>query len=274
MRYSIILSYCGAAFHGWQIQADAVSVQEVLEKALSVLLKEKISVTGAGRTDTGVNAIGYTAHFDCSTEADTRTLTCKLNAILPRELAVLSVKRVRDDFHARFDATKREYTYYLHRVKDPFVESFSYFCAYPGLDFDKMNRVAAKLVGRRDFRCFEKSGADNKTSICTVFEAVWVPYEPTVHAARRLDQDGKPLADYWYFRISADRFLRNMVRAIVGTLIEVGRGKRSEESFEELLLAAVPEREKSVMRSCAGESVPGHALFLSDIEYDSDKYQK
>ena len=131
MRYSIILSYCGAAFHGWQIQADAVSVQEVLEKALSVLLKEKISVTGAGRTDTGVNAIGYTAHFDCSTEADTHTLTCKLNAILPRELAVMSVKRVRDDVHARFDATKREYTYYLHRVKDPFVESFSYFCAYP-----------------------------------------------------------------------------------------------------------------------------------------------
>ena len=181
---------------------------------------------------------------------------------------------MRDDFHARFDATKREYTYYLHRVKDPFVESFSYFCAYPGLDFDKMNRAAAKLIGRRDFRCFEKSGADSKTSICTVSEARWTPYEPTVHAARRLDGEGKPLPDYWYFRISADRFLRNMVRAVVGTLIEVGRGKRSEESFGELLLEALPDREKSVMRSCAGESVPGHALFLSDIEYASGKYQK
>ena len=243
MRYSIILSYCGAAFHGWQIQADAVSVQEVLEKALSVLLKEKISVTGAGRTDTGVNAIGYTAHFDCSTEADTRTLTCKLNAILPRELAVLSVKRVRDDFHARFDATKREYTYYLHRVKDPFVESFSYFCAYPGLDFDKMNRVAAKLVGRRDFRCFEKSGADNKTSICTVFEARW-----------QMDDE-----QHWSFHIAADRFLRNMVRAIVGTLIDVGRGKRSPESIDALLA--------SHDRCAAGESVPGNALFLTKIEY-------
>lgn len=267
MRYYIILSYCGAGFHGWQIQPAATSVQGVLESALSVLLREDIRVTGAGRTDTGVNAIGYTAHFDAADDMDTERIACKLNAILPSSVAVHSIRKAPDGFHARFGASRREYTYFLHRVKDPFAESFSYRCSYPELDFDRMNRAAELLLGRHDFRCFEKAGADSKTSICNVFEARWTSYEPVVHTVARTDGNGVPLKDYWYFRISADRFLRNMVRAVVGTLIDVGRGRRSLEDFGELVLDAGYSSEKSVMRSNAGESVPGNALFLSKVDY-------
>lgn len=243
MRYSIMLSYRGAEFCGWQIQPDAPSVQGTLEKALSTLLRTPIKVTGAGRTDTGVNAIGYIAHFDAAGELDTGQLCYKLNAILPNSIAIRKIQTVPDDFHARFSATKREYTYFLHRVKDPFAESFSYLYEYPDVDFDAMNKAASLLVGKRDFSCFEKTGGDNKTSVCTIFEAGWF----------------KKDEDHWFFMISADRFLRNMVRAIVGTLLEVGRGKRSPESVIGLL--------QSGDRCSAGESVPGHALFLSKIEY-------
>ena len=270
MRYRIKLSYCGGAFHGWQIQPSDPSVQQALESALGTLLRHPVPVTGAGRTDAGVNAVGYIAHFDAAEGLDTRQLVCKLNAILPHDVAVLSVCPAPSGFHARFDATKREYTYFLHRVKDPFVESFSYLYTYPCLDFEAMNRAAARLKGRHDFRCFEKSGTDVKTSICTVTEAFWAPYTPTLSAFGAVPggaaaQSGEPC--YWYFRISADRFLRNMVRAVVGTLLEVGRGKRSAEDFSALVLEADPERAREVMRSCAGESVPGHALFLSGVEY-------
>lgn len=243
MRYSIKLSYRGAGFCGWQIQPDAPSVQETLEKALSTLLRAPISVTGAGRTDTGVNALGYIAHFDAADGIDTAQICYKLNAILPDSVAVQEVNEVSGDFHARFSATKREYTYYLHRVKDPFAEYFSYLYGYPSVDFDAMNRAAALLVGTHDFSCFEKTGGDNKTSICTIHEAAWY----------------KKDEDHWYFKVSADRFLRNMVRAIVGTLLEVGRGKRTPESVAGLI--------GSGDRCAAGESVPGHALFLSKIEY-------
>lgn len=250
MRYKIQLSYSGAAFCGWQIQPDAPSVQGALEKALSTICRESISVTGAGRTDTGVNAVGYVAHFDCSAPVETDKLVCKLNAILPAGIAIQHIEMAKDDFHARFDATKREYTYFLHRTKDPFLEKTSYWCGYPQLDFEAMNKAAAMLLGKRDFSCFEKTGADNKTSICTIYEAGWHKYEPPICTSQ---------GECWYFRISADRFLRNMVRAIVGTLIEVGRGKRSVESITELL--------NSGDRCAAGESVPGHALFLTKVEY-------
>ena len=247
MRYKITLSYSGAPFCGWQVQPDAPSVQGALEDALGTLLGSPIGVTGAGRTDTGVNAKGYVAHFDTPSVIDNEQIRYKLNAILPRSIAVHSVDPVPDDFHARFSATKREYTYFLNRVKDPFIQNFSYLYAYPCLDFDAMNRAASFLPGTRDFSCFEKTGADNRTSICTVFEAAWY----------------KEDENRWYFRISADRFLRNMVRAIVGTLLEVGRGKRTAESVRELLLSGD--------RCAAGESVPGHALFLTGIEYP-EKY--
>lgn len=265
MRFQITLSYDGSAFNGWQIQPTAPSVQETLQKALSTILRTDVAVTGAGRTDTGVNAINYVAHFDLVTGIDVAEIGYKLNAILPHAVVIHSVKVQKDDFHARFGAQKREYTYFLHRKKDPFVEKFSYQCTFP-LDFEAMNKAAKALLGTHDFSCFEKVGADNKTSICTVTEAGWSQYDPTHVALMGYPSDG----NYWYFRISADRFLRNMVRAITGTLIEVGRGKRSVESFESLILPAdaSQSREKDIpMRSNAGESAPGHALFLSKVEY-------
>lgn len=259
MRYKLTLSYDGSAFCGWQVQPDAPSVQGALESALSTLLKARTAVTGAGRTDTGVNARGYVAHFDAGTEVDCAQLRYKLNAILPDAVSIQSIEPVSDDFHARFGAVRREYSYYLHRCKDPFVEKFSYRYEYPSLDVEAMNRAARALIGTHDFSCFEKSGGDNKTSICTVFEAFWKEYSP-VQAS--FDEPGR----YLCFHIAADRFLRNMVRATVGTLLEVGRGKRTEEEFASLILE--PSEEKlPTRRSLAGESVPGHALFLTKVEY-------
>ena len=276
MRYSIKLSYCGKDFCGWQVQPNAPSVQQTLEQALATLLREPAGVTGAGRTDTGVNAIGYIAHFDAAEGLDTAQLAYKLNAILPRSIVVHDIAPASPDFHARFNATEREYTYFLHRSKDPFADSWSWLYTFPEVDFDLMNEAAQALIGRHDFRCFEKSGTDSKTSICTVVQACWQRYTPTHLALTGRDGGG----DYWYFRISADRFLRNMVRAIVGTLLEVGRGKRSPEEFRALILPAeaapapsldeaAPEEKTpaAAWRSQAGESVPGHALFLSGIRY-------
>lgn len=254
MRYAITLSYDGSAFCGWQIQPDAPSVQESLQSALSRLLGGQVSVTGAGRTDTGVNAIGYIAHFDVAESINPEQLLYKLNAILPRSIAVTALTPAADGFHARFDAKQREYLYFMHRDKDPFAARWSW--RQPRrTDIEAMNRAAAALVGMHDFRCFEKFGGDNKTSICTVSEAGWHSYTPTHVQLAGGGGDG-----YWYFRISADRFLRNMVRAIVGTLIEVGLGRRSVEDF-----AALPDSGSD--RRSAGESVPGHALFLTHIQY-------
>lgn len=309
MRYFIKLSYDGSSFNGWQSQPDAPTVQECLEDSLSTLLKSRISVVGAGRTDSQVNAVGYVAHFDFEGpvpqslsddggELDAVKIGYKLNAILPRSIVVHEVRAAQDDLHARFSATRREYTYFIHRTKDPFVESHSYFCPWD-LDVDAMNEAARALLGRHDFRCFEKIGSDNRTSDCMVFEARWVPYEPShvsimgfsgVPSSREV-QDSSPVSAfcgsgrYYYFRISADRFLRNMVRAVVGSLIEVGRGRRSIADFASLVLPpvsdipAVPVAAASAdfrsrvssdgtpFRSLAGESVPGHALFLSKVEY-------
>ena len=244
------LSYDGAGFFGWQRQPDAPSVQGAIEDALATLLHAPTPVTGAGRTDTGVNASFYTAHFDAA-EIDCAQTAYKLNAILPKQISIIGIKPVADDFHARFGAKRREYTYYLHRCKDPFLDSHSYQFGYPALDVEAMNRAAALLLGTHDFSSFEKTGSDNATSICTVTEAGWHSYVPSLHSG--------PDDSYLYFRISADRFLRNMVRAIVGTLLEVGRGKRSVESVGDIL-----ERKD---RCCAGQSAPGYALFLSDIEF-------
>ena len=263
MRYKIKLSYDGSAFCGWQIQPSDPSVQESLEKALSSLLGSRIAVTGAGRTDSKVNAIGYIAHFDAPEGLDTAQICYKLNAILPSSIAVSDLSEAPEEFHARFDARRREYSYFLHKTKDPFAASFSWQCGYP-LDFDLMNRAAALLAGTHDFRCFEKVGTDTKTSICTVFEAGWHRYTPS-----HVSIMDAPAGEYWYFRIAADRFLRNMVRAVVGSLIEVGRGKRSLEEFASLILPeGTPVASSGLAARCrAGESVPGHALFLSKVEY-------
>ena len=293
MRYFLCLSYDGSAFCGWQIQPSAPSVQQCLESALSRLLGRPVPVTGAGRTDTAVHAYHYVAHFDWDgiLPFEASDFNYKLNAILPHGIAVHSVSPVADDLHARFSARRREYTYFIHRQKDPFVRAYSWQCGYPGLDFDAMNKACQFLLGTHDFSCFEKTGTDNKTSICTVYDAFWAPYTPShiqvMESEERSTLPGAcapplpeamggagversgtesprtafPTSDssYWYFRIAADRFLRNMVRATVGTLIEVGRGKHAPEWVAELI--------ESGTRGDAGESVPGNALFLNKVEY-------
>jgi tRNA pseudouridine38-40 synthase len=310
MRYFIKLSYEGSEFCGWQLQPNALTVQECLETTLTTLLKERVQVVGAGRTDSKVNAIGYVAHFDYDKVIDTTAFGYKLNAILPRGIVIHSVGLVDDDLHARFSATRREYTYFLHRTKDPFIENHSYFCSWE-LDVDAMNEAAALLTGAHDFRCFEKAGSDNRTSICTVSEAFWMPYTPDHVKIMGFDpaclrpdspEDGGPR--YLYFRIAADRFLRNMVRAVVGSLLEVGRGRRSVADFAALILppdfsqtgfpqpdgatvelpspgneqvaSSLPFQDRRLVaddgtpfRSMAGESVPGHALFLSRVDYQA-----
>lgn len=257
MRYCIRLSYNGGAFCGWQIQNNAVSIQGTLETALSTILGHNIQITGAGRTDTGVNAINYIAHFEIPTELFLKAeqLHYKLNAMLPRELAIHEIREVSDDFHARFDARSREYCYFIHLRKDPFCESFSYRLRYP-LDIEAMNQAAELLLGEHDFSCFEKVGGNNTTSICTITEASWSTYCPT-----HVELMGMPCkdGDYIVFRIKANRFLRNMVRAIVGSLIEVGRGKKDPSWISELIASG--------SRSDAGQSVPGNALFFCGAEY-------
>lgn len=257
MRHSIRLSYDGSAFCGWQIQNNARTVQGELEKSLSTLLGSEVSVVGAGRTDTEVNAINYIAHFDTpeGVMLDAEHLCYKLNAMLPREITIHEISCVNDDFHARFDAKCREYHYFVHFCKDPYHEKFSYRMRYP-LDIEAMNEAAELLLGEHDFSCFEKVGGNNATSICTITEALWSTYKPT-----HVDMMGFPYkeGDYIVFRIRANRFLRNMVRAIVGSLIEVGRGKKSPSWITELIASG--------SRSAAGQSVPGNALFFTGAEY-------
>ena len=257
MRHKIRLSYDGSAFCGWQIQNNAVTVQGSLESALTTLLGQPISVTGAGRTDTDVNAINYIAHFDSPDKVsmNAEQLCYKLNAILPHTIAVHEVSICEDEFHARFDARSREYCYFIHFKKDPFCEKFSYRMRYP-LDIKAMNEAAGLLLGEHDFSCFEKVGGNNTTSICTITEAGWSTYTPD--HCKMMGADCNE-GDYIVFRIKANRFLRNMVRAIVGSLIEVGRGRRSPSWISDLIANG--------NRSDAGTSVPGKALFFCGASY-------
>ncbi len=241
MRYFVTFSYDGGRYHGWQIQPNGVSVQEKLQEALSTLLREEITVTGAGRTDTGVHARMMVAHFDAD-EIDCEQLTYKLNRLLPQDIAVQKVERVSEEMHARFSAKCRTYHYYIHTRKEPFLRTYSCEMHY-ALDFAKMNEAAQRLLDYEDFGAFCKSGADVKTTLCKVTKAEWIQTSPTT----------------WHFEITANRFLRNMVRAVVGTLIDVGRGRLSVDEF-----CKVIEGKK---RTEAGESMPGHALFLEKIEY-------
>lgn len=242
MRYFITLSYDGARFHGWQVQPNGISVQGELDHGLSLLLRQPIQTVGAGRTDAGVHAAMMVAHFDIDAEVDTHQLTYKLNKLLPRDIAIQRIERVADDLHARFSATSRTYHYFLHTEKSPFLRHYSCELHYP-LDFEKMNRAAAMLMEYEDFGAFCKSGADVKTTLCQVTQAHWQQIAPS----------------QWRFEITANRFLRNMVRAVVGTLIEVGRGRLSLDDFRTVI--------EGKRRSDAGESMPGNALFLVDITY-------
>lgn len=242
MRYFITFSYDGTRYHGWQIQPNGDSVQERLEWALSTLLRQEVNVTGAGRTDAGVHARVMVAHFDFEEAIDCQQLCYKLNRLLPFDIAVQEVKQVSDDMHARFSATSRTYHYYIHTKKDPFRRGYSCEIHYP-LDFALMNEAGKILTTYEDFGAFCKSHTDVKTTICHVTEARWVQTSETA----------------WYFRITANRFLRNMVRAVVGTLIDVGRRKLSIEEFRKVI--------EGKRRTEAGESMPGNALFLEDVRY-------
>ena len=247
-RFFITFSYDGTRYHGWQIQPNGDSVQERLQQALSLLLRENVVVTGAGRTDAGVHARMMVAHFDTMAAfmaeegIDCTQLTYKLNKLLPYDIAVQKVEQVSNDLHARFSATSRTYHYYIHTVKEPFRKAYSCEIHYP-LDFAKMNEAARLLMDWEDFGTFCKSGADVKTTICHVTSAEWHQTSPSE----------------WYFEITANRFLRNMVRAVVGTLVEVGRGRLALDEFRKVLASG--------RRTEAGESMPGHALFLEDIKY-------
>lgn len=241
-RYFIYFKYDGTAYHGWQIQPNANSVQNELQRALSTLLREDVQVVGAGRTDTGVHARMMAAHFDAVGNIDCGQLVYKLNRLLPRDIAADRVVPVGCEMHARFSALSRTYHYYVHLRKDPFLRSYSCELFYD-LDFDKMNQAAALLLCYDDFAAFCKSNSDVKTTVCRVTEARWV----------------KDSEHCWHFVITANRFLRNMVRAVVGTLVDVGRGRVSVADFKKIV--------EGGERSGAGESMPGNALFLERIEY-------
>ena len=242
MRYFLELKYDGGAYCGWQRQPDMPTVQQTIEQALTKLLREPIEIVGAGRTDTGVNASYYVAHFDAPSECDIEQVRYKLNMMLPHDIAIIAITPVADGAHARFDAREREYTYYISTSKDPF-RRHSAWLYYVPLDVEKMNEAARALLEYEDFTSFAKLNSNNKTNICRLMHAEWV-WE----------------SDYVLrFRIRADRFLRNMVRSIVGTLVDVGRGRYSVEEFRQIVEA------KDLSRSSAG--APAQGLFLSDVVY-------
>ena len=241
MRFFIQFSYFGKAYHGWQNQPNAITVQEVLENAMSKILNSPISVMGAGRTDTGVHAKEMYAHFDIEQLPKIPELLFKLNSYLPKDIAVKRIFEVKEDAHARFNATARTYEYHISKTKDPFIMDMSYLI-WKDLDLVKMNTAAEFLIGKNDFECFSKSNTDVFTNICDLREAKW--------------EEEK---DKLIFTITADRFLRNMVRAIVGTLLNVGVGKYSADYVNTIL--------KSKDRTMAGASVPAKGLYLTSIVY-------
>lgn len=243
MRYFIHLAYNGTPYHGWQIQPNATSVQETLNKAFSVLLQSEINLMGAGRTDTGVHAKEMYAHFDFEASIDIPNLVHKLNSYLPKDIVIYDIIPVHDDAHTRFDATKRTYEYHIHQFKNPFLDELSWYFHQP-LDIDLMNEAAKLLFNYTDFECFSKVNTDVNTFDCAIFEAHWKRGE----------------YDQLVFTISANRFLRNMVRSIVGTLVNIGLHKITIEDFAKII--------ESKIRDKAGFSVPAHGLYLTQITYD------
>jgi len=242
MRYFLELAYNGKNYCGWQIQPSSPSVQETVNKALNVLVDKSISIVGCGRTDTGVHARYFVAHFDTDVEFDKEQLMYKINRVLPEDIVIYTIAEVADDAHARFDAVSRTYEYHIDLQKNPFAIESSFFYKYSSLDVDAMNRAAAVLFDYIDFTSFSKLHTDVKTNNCKIMKAEWI-------------QCGQHLV----FTIKADRFLRNMVRAITGTLIDVGRGKINISDFRNII--------EQKNRGEAGVSAPAHALYLIDVEY-------
>ena len=248
-KYFIELAYKGTKFHGWQFQPNAVSVQECLEKAMSTITRDTITVMGAGRTDTGVHASYFVAHFESvQLNLDQHDFTHKLNRFLPEDISIFGIYKVASEAHARFDAVSRTYQYHLNLRKEPFtIETSWYFFRQP--DVDKMNKSCRILFEYIDFTSFSKLHTDVKTNNCNIVQAEW-------------KQQGNSLK----FTVQADRFLRNMVRAMVGTLLEVGIGKMDVAGFRHVI-----ERKD---RGAAGLSVPAHGLFLTDIEYPATIFMR
>lgn len=241
MRYFIEFAYKGTNYHGWQIQPEAISVQEVLTKATNIILKDSFELVGAGRTDAGVHAAQMYAHFDTETVFDAQEIVRKLNSFLPEDIAVFSIFEVNDDAHTRFDATARTYEYHIHLKKNVFSKDLSWY-HFRKLNIDKMNEAAKILLEYEDFECFSKTHTDVFTFNCKITEANW-----------QLNNDKL------VFTISANRFLRNMVRAIVGTLINIGLGKIEVEEIRAII--------ESKNRGKAGFSVPAHGLYLTKVTY-------
>jgi len=245
-RYVLELAYNGSDYSGWQIQPNAPSIQQEIEQKIARLLgNQPVLVVGCGRTDTGVHAHYFVAHVDLPIEIDEKEFTYKLNKMLSIHIVVFSFRRINNDFHARFSAEKRTYRYFIHQQKNPFLPNSVFVNGQ--LDFDKMNEAAQFLLGQQDFTSLSKLHTDVKTNICTVFHAEWI-------------QSGHQ----WYFEISADRFLRNMVRATVGTLLDVGSGKIAPSAMKTILSAKD--------RSAASLSVPANGLFLWKIVYPSQLF--
>ena len=241
-RYFIYLAYNGTAYHGWQIQPNGISVQELLMQALATVLRYKVEVTGAGRTDAGVHAKLMVAHVDLEKPLkDAEAFTYKLNSILPNDIVIHKIVAVKPEAHARFDAVSRTYEYWMVTKKNPFMHELA-AKVYSELDVEAMNKVAKSLFDYTDFTSFSKLHTDVKTNNCQIMQAEW-------------EQRG----DVWVFTIKADRFLRNMVRAIVGTLLQVGRGQLTETEFRSILEAKD--------RCKAGTSVPAEGLYLIDVSY-------
>lgn len=242
VRYFIEFSYNGKNYFGYQIQPNAISVQEEMEKALSTILREEIKTTGAGRTDTGVHAKKIFAHFNTEKVLD-QDLTRRLNSFLPPDISVKRIFPVKNDFHARFDATYRTYEYYISLEKNPFTEDSAWQHWRRLLDINPMNDACKILFEYEDFTSFAKLHTDNKTNLCKIYKAEW-------------EQNGSELK----FTVSANRFLRNMVRAIVGTMVEIGAGKLKPEDLRSVI--------ENKNRNSAGTSAPAHGLYLVDVGYD------
>lgn len=250
MRYFLELRYNGAAYCGWQRQPNMPTVQQTLEKALTTLLQQPIEVIGAGRTDTGVNASYYVAHFNCDQEvADPELAVRRLNFMLPGDIAIGSMTQVDEEAHARYSAREREYRYFIEPRKNPFTRAATWQYYVP-LDVELMNKAASYLLHYDDFTTFAKLNSNNKTNICHLQRAEWSVEK----------------YDVICFTIRADRFLRNMVRAVVGTLVDVGRGRYTPEEFREIIEC------KDLSRSSAG--APAQGLFLSDVSYPAAIFER
>lgn len=250
-RFFLTLSYNGAHFNGWQVQDNTpYTVQQVLEEKLSMLLKEKIEITGCGRTDTGVHAKNYVAHFNSHCMdliSNKKHWMYKFNTVLPSSIGIQNIQKVRDEAHARYNAESRTYYYFIHQHKNPFIENYSWY-VYGDIDFELMNKAAKVLSEYTDFTSFSKLHTQNKTNNCRITKAVWQ----------------KVAENEWRFTISADRFLRGMVRAIVGTLLLVGKNKITIDGLKKIIEAKD--------RNVAGQNVPAHALFLTGLKYPKDLF--